>query len=154
MRRKRLKGIAEGLAGKFISRYNDIGGYWGIGVIYLELSKMNLYSLTIDLKNNNITPSSLSHLVDLDIYKKFIDTQLENNDFKNKNVSKITIEIKFNVTASEEHLKIYHCGGSDPTECIVNITDDLNKTHTSIKRLWCWKHKPNWESKRAIVYEK
>ena len=48
-RRKQLKGIAHGLLGTFISRYNDIDGYWGLGVLRRCASNNNLSKIIIDL---------------------------------------------------------------------------------------------------------
>ena len=31
--RRELKSVAHALAGSFISRYNDLEGYWGLGVL-------------------------------------------------------------------------------------------------------------------------
>ena len=33
-RRRELKGVAYGMAGKFVSRNTDLDGYWAIGVMY------------------------------------------------------------------------------------------------------------------------
>ena len=46
---KQLKGIAAGLAGTFISRNNDVDGYWGMGVIYSEVSARGVSAVTFSL---------------------------------------------------------------------------------------------------------
>ena len=52
-KRKTLKGIAHGLLGTFVSRYNDINGYWGLGVLRQLADKRSLQSLELDLLGSN-----------------------------------------------------------------------------------------------------
>jgi hypothetical protein len=37
---RKLKSVAAGLLGSFVSRNNDIGGYWGIGVLCRDTAAM------------------------------------------------------------------------------------------------------------------
>ena len=52
-KRKTLKGIAHGLLGTFVSRYNDIDGYWGLGVLRKLADKQSLQTLELDLLRSN-----------------------------------------------------------------------------------------------------
>ena len=54
---KQLKGIAAGLAGTFISRNNDVDGYWGMGVIYSEVSARGVSAVTFSLLDGAVSPS-------------------------------------------------------------------------------------------------
>jgi hypothetical protein len=53
-RRRALKGLACGLVETFVSRNNDVSGYWGIGKLYREAGERLASSVTIDL----LDPSS------------------------------------------------------------------------------------------------
>jgi hypothetical protein len=46
---KALKNIAHGLLGTFVSRYNDIDGYWGLGILRLFAEQNHLTAITLDL---------------------------------------------------------------------------------------------------------
>ncbi len=46
---KKLKNIAHGLLGTFLSRNNDIGGYWGIGVLKQYAIRHDLAEIIFDL---------------------------------------------------------------------------------------------------------
>ena len=56
-RRKILKGFAYGLLGTFVSRNNDIEGYWGLGILRLYAEKHKLSTITIDLLKSKVEPS-------------------------------------------------------------------------------------------------
>lgn len=57
-RRKDLKHIASALGASFISRYNDVGGYWGIGKLCLLSYQYNHSSVCIDVFHGSISPYS------------------------------------------------------------------------------------------------
>lgn len=57
-RRKEFKTIANGLLSSFISRNNDVYGYWGIGKLYSHMLKSKMMILEIDLINRTIKPEN------------------------------------------------------------------------------------------------
>jgi hypothetical protein len=54
--RKELKCVAQGLYGSFISRNNDVAGYWGIGRLSLFAQNQKLNVVEIDLIQSSIMP--------------------------------------------------------------------------------------------------
>jgi hypothetical protein len=48
-RRVELSNIASGVLGSFVSRNNDFGGYWALGLLYLEAMKTGCSRSRIDL---------------------------------------------------------------------------------------------------------
>ena len=55
--RSLLQGIAHSLAETFISRNNDIDGYWGIGMLYAEALRQASQRVRIDLLHRHPDPS-------------------------------------------------------------------------------------------------
>ena len=53
--RKKIKDIAHGLLGTFVSRNNDINGYWGIGVLNKFAVQHNLTKVIIDLLGRDLS---------------------------------------------------------------------------------------------------
>lgn len=49
MARRDLAGVAVALADQFRSRNNDIGGYWGVGVLFLAANRQHLGAITLNL---------------------------------------------------------------------------------------------------------
>ena len=54
--RRALKGLAYGFVESFVSRNNDVQGYWGIGKLYREALEQSASSVTIDLINQSVRP--------------------------------------------------------------------------------------------------
>ena len=53
-RRKEIKGIIDGLISSFISRNNDLNGYWAMGKLCGFLIQSNSRVLTLELMKNGI----------------------------------------------------------------------------------------------------
>ena len=49
MGRRALAGVAGGILGSFISRNNDVGGYWAVGQLRTECDARSTTALTLDL---------------------------------------------------------------------------------------------------------
>jgi hypothetical protein len=58
-RRRKINGVVAGILGSFVSRNNDIGGYWAIGKLYEHARKNQTHNLTIDLATSEILPDGL-----------------------------------------------------------------------------------------------
>ncbi|WP_378178258.1 hypothetical protein [Aquimarina sp. SS2-1] len=56
-KRKLFKNIANGVLGSFVSRNNDVQGYWGIGKLYSLMINKDKYEVEIDLINLTILPN-------------------------------------------------------------------------------------------------
>jgi len=56
--RKEFKAIAHGLVESFISRNNDVSGYWGIGKLYSHIVSTGVKDLKIDLIQRTIEPKN------------------------------------------------------------------------------------------------
>ncbi len=52
-RRKVLKGIAKAIVGSFVSRKNDLNGYWGMGMLCPLAQNLGTSLITINLVGNN-----------------------------------------------------------------------------------------------------
>lgn len=56
LRRSKLRNIANGLLGTFVSRNNDIDGYWGLGMLRSFADSKGVQQVTIDLLETNTRP--------------------------------------------------------------------------------------------------
>lgn len=59
-RRRELKCVASGIAQYCVSRNNDLGGYWGLGVLYRLAQKMAVDSLQVDFMSEDGLPKQLA----------------------------------------------------------------------------------------------
>ena len=57
-RRREFRNIGVGLLSSFVSRNNDVYGYWGIGKLYSHMLASKSMILSIDLINEKIEPEN------------------------------------------------------------------------------------------------
>ena len=53
-----LKSIGDGILSSFVSRNNDVYGYWGIGKLYNWMLASKSMTIKIDLLKNTIDPTN------------------------------------------------------------------------------------------------
>jgi len=147
-RRRQLKGVAAGIASSFISRNNDLDGYWSLGILYKSISETGVFVITLNLLTGESSPEFKSSKRVVRPYYEYLLKQIENNGFEIFQISSAIVEIEFNTTQSKMLLCRYTWG--DPFVCRVSITDDLNKKHVYEDHGCCRKHDPNKERRRYV----
>ena len=55
---RNIKGVVAGILGSFVSRNNDVGGYWAIGKLYVHARQCQTQNLIVNLTANEILPDS------------------------------------------------------------------------------------------------
>ncbi|MBU0633149.1 hypothetical protein KKA17_10950 [bacterium] len=149
-RRKELKSVVEGMATSFISRNNDIDGYWGMGKLYKKAYEMNTNTLILDLY-------PLEESIENDInsatkfYYDFLMRQLEVRGFKKGIIRTASVILSFQCCSPTELEKLYKNVWGEPFLCKVVINDDLGKTYTYIARSCCRKYDPVREIRSTRV---
>ena len=124
-KRKLLHGIANSIAMSFISRNNDINGYWGIGVIYKNASELNTKRIELELISNTSKPDKLDSSFVIRNYKNFLQKQLEIHGFEDSKVIKATIELIFDCPLTEHETLMRKVFG-EPVQCKVILIDEQN----------------------------
>ena len=122
-RRKELKNIAGGIVGSFISRNNDIDGYWGLGILYRFANQRQVDMIQLDLLNLTITS-------------------------KVTNMDGLFGTTKFN----QEYEEKYHAWRSalgDPCLCTCEIKVNDGRVYSVTVGTNCWPHDPEREMRRG-----
>ncbi|MBW1297852.1 hypothetical protein [Aquimarina litoralis] len=146
VKRKEFKNIANGVLQSFISRNNDVEGYWGIGKLYSLLLKKNEYEVEIDLINKTILPADKEFENMIQFFSKKLFNQMKRKGLKNCNLTEAKIALtSFPNTIPLSLGKIAH----NQMQCNILLVDDLQKTHPQTKSIWCRKHNPKLEIKRG-----
>lgn len=136
------QGIANSITAYLSSRNNDIGGYWGIGVLckYCVVQKRQRCGI-------NITKQSWRRLKSLEISGYLINDGLQTlerivGDRGNK-IEQVHISIKFMKSNSNM------LGYSDWYDCIIDVLVAGNGRYGfSRKQIQCWPHNSSRESQR------
>jgi len=95
-RRKQLKNLACGIAGRFASRNNDIDGYGALGLLYAEADSAATNTRRLDLVSPAATPSFRYSARLLSRFGQYVQDQLVKLGLVGY-VSAATITIEFNL---------------------------------------------------------
>ncbi len=139
-RRKELRGAAFGLLGSFVSRNNDVGGYWALGRLYKHAVKTDAPNVCVDLLNLTITPPSSDFAAMATHFQRMLGTQLSARLLPVDWVSGATICVEFRRTKSPDT-------PGDLFDAVVTITDDKGRAHRASASGACWVHDPARESR-------
>lgn len=149
-KRKEFKTIADGLIGSFVSRNNDVYGYWGIGKLFSHMTATGSMKLRIDFVHRTIEPENEEFKVLIDKFAKRLIVQLEKRRLNPKWLKKAELTMIGYPNELSPNL-----GRRAPNKinCKLVILDDQNKAHSSEANTWCREHNPNRESKSTREYE-
>jgi len=150
-RRRRLKSVAHGLLGAFSGRYNDIGGYWALGLLYKSAVEMNAPSVSIGIKGLGCEPATLMTWNLSSKYGAYLRRLCSSEKLPPEWIAKGSIWIEFN-TSALDHPFFWTGSGGEPFLVVVDIEDDRGKHHTARGVDNCWQHDPNKE-RRSGRYE-
>lgn len=150
-RRKGLKGIASGIASGFCSRNNDVDGYWAMGILYKLTIDSNLKKFDLELLSGKSVPEFQYSKQIAAPYTDYLFQQLGKRCFGVYQVSKVVVEVEFNVAPTTTQIMFKSTWGN-PYICRVVITDDLGKEHTREERGWCGIHDPTIEHRSTRRY--
>lgn len=149
-RRKLLKSIASGMLGSFVSRNNDISGYWGIGVLCLHAGKMQTDAFVLDLLNQKASPLNEQALVSTEQYSAMLIAALEGQKISSSWVKSALLTVNFNPAYVEKfHRRGSSLGGR--YICSLELVDDLDRKHCVRYGGVCWPHDAKRESRSTRV---
>jgi len=157
-RRSEIGSIASGMVHSFSSRNNDLGGYWGIGVLYLYACQVGELTVTVDLLRGEVNPPSARLLPmygrpDFEAlitrYKAMLYALLHKRKVPERWVAEAVFSIEFE---SRDAKPAYPKIGekSEAFACRLSITNDLGLERVFRLDGWCWPHDPWRESKRHL----
>jgi len=145
---RELKGIASGLLGTFVSRNNDISGYWGIGLLCRDALASN-GAVELRLLEGHATPSTASTASALLLYLPKLKTMIEKRRFSMPHLAEATISVQFGTPGHFPMPPQFTRG--DPFLCTVTLTDIRGKRHSVSAVSRCAPHNPRFESRSVRV---
>ena len=148
-RRKEFKAIAEGLLSSFISRNNDVYGYWGIGKLFSLMLKEESLIIEIDLINNIIIPEDEEFNILVNEYSNKLIKQVDNRKLNREYLKKAKIKLIGYPNRPRIGLGQY---APNRIDCKLTITDDLDRKHEIEKQVWCREHDSKRELRSARKY--
>lgn len=133
----------------FISRNNDVYGYWGIGKLYSHMTKTNSTRIEIDLISLEIKPVNNEFTLLIKEYSTKMFRHLKKLNLNDNVIQKATIVL--NGYKNEPTISL---GQMAPIRinCKVSLVDDLNRVYNCETNTWCRKHSKLRESKSTRTY--
>ena len=121
-RRRELNWIAGNLLGQFVSRNNDVGGYWAIGKLCAHALLTSQRQISIDLLSRRALPE-FEALVDQ--YGRLLVTSLQKRSFPIRRVTAAELLISFGEPFKPAALRP---SGVLPYRCSVTLTGKADGT--------------------------
>lgn len=138
-RRRELKNIASGLLCSFISRNNDVDGYWGIGKLCLLALDSATTGAKLDLLSKTLLPESSEFSKLLHGYNAFLQRHLAARNIPDCWVASAIIELDFNPREQpEKQVPIITWGSL--FKLTVTIVDDRCREHSVSSYSYCAPH--------------
>jgi hypothetical protein len=128
-RRRELKNIASGLLCSFISRNNDVGGYWGVGKLCLLAQVSATTGVELDLLSKTVLPESTELSKLLQGYNTFLQRHLAARNIPERWIASAVVDLDFNPKEQpEKQVPIITWGKL--FKLSVTILDDRSRKHT------------------------
>lgn len=143
-RRRELKNIASGMLGSFISRNNDVAGYWGVGKLCLLAQDRRTGGVKLNLLSKSMAPESAEFFKLLDGYYSILQERLTARNIPGLWVRSAMIEIEFSPEdRPKKQVPIITWGNL--FRISVSILDDRGGEHKVSTYSYCAPHNPKKE---------
>lgn len=94
-RSARLKNIANGLCGAFVSRNNDLYGYWSLGKLRLLAEQHGRKTVLLDFLNLSMEPGSSEFTTVLVRYRRLLEKLTKLSNVRAEEIRAASIVIDF-----------------------------------------------------------
>jgi hypothetical protein len=134
-RRRELKSLAGGMATYCVCRNNDIGGYWGLGVLCRHAQEISVTELSIQILSEEPADGPRSAVRD-NLRERFVAHCRHLPRFARS----ILVTFVFEAYSRSEIQGIKFRG-----TCTVSIKDDLGVSRSASASQLCYPHNPEFE---------
>jgi hypothetical protein len=145
-RSRALKSIATGLLGSFVSRNNDIGGYWGIGVLCRDTAATG-GMVELNLITQVCSPATTSCQAAAASYAQKLQDLLRISGFNPNAVADANVTLQFGAADSRPVPTAF--GPGEPFHCTVTLTGSNGKSFSVTDSGGCKPHDPSLEQNRS-----
>lgn len=147
--RRVLKSIAHDVLGTFLSRNNDLDGYWALGQFYAYLERQQLpLVVELDLLQGSVWPDTEAFSRLALAYAKCLGLQLVTRGMPRKRVVAASLRLQFKTALRELPQPTGGTRGAG-FRARLEILDDCGHGHVSWRTGCCAPHDPDLERRRA-----
>ena len=142
-REKALKNIASGVYGAFVSRNNDLDGYWGLGKLRSLAQQHGVRRVQLDLLAATIVPADCHFAPLLKRYSTYLQNRLAGSDVPPARVARAVVELDFEPDVPAQ--APWPCCGGDLFKLTVSIVSDADRVCQIDGYGHCHPHSPSRE---------
>ncbi|HEX8611968.1 MAG TPA: hypothetical protein VF800_11835 [Telluria sp.] len=117
-RLKTFNHVAAGLLQSFVSRNNDVGGFWALGVLYREVSASD-GGVLLNLLDGAAAPSTPGAAIVASNYAVFLRRALLAKGIGLEELEEASVLVQFNTALADRPVDV-QCQG-DPFVCTVTL---------------------------------
>ncbi|KRG71285.1 hypothetical protein ABB27_03260 [Stenotrophomonas terrae] len=142
---RHLKGISRSLGETFISRNNDLAGYWGLGLLCLETATLADTSARFDLLARTSAPGGPISQALAANYGDVLTALLARADIQSSQLTSAAMEVRFGsfgMCATP-----LWTGRGAPYHCSIVLVSQVGKAYISNLAGYCAPHDPGIESR-------
>jgi len=148
-KRKVIENYIQGFLGSFISRYNDIDGYWAFGKLYAHAIESQCLIITIDLISEVMHPTNTEFKNNVRHWSEATKYKFGSQFFSQNWLSSAIITIKFNRYESSKNstrkmIKL----NNPPFQVTINIVNKNGDVYSASTSSTCRPHKTLFERQR------
>lgn len=149
--RKQFLGFARGLTPRFISRNNDINGYWGVGVMAKRLHEAGRNVIEFDL----LSPQELRN----DDSAAWLQDRMSVTATPVGWLKRASLRVGYTPRASDPSEHLWPAWVAQPTGLLMyrvvataTLVDDHGRSREASSVTWCWDHDPRRESRSTRAH--
>jgi hypothetical protein len=143
-RRSELNGFASDIVRSFVSRNNDVLGYWALGMLYVYAKEHSNNLLSISLFPLELEPSMEPAAFVARSFDSKLRAMMENRKLPKSWLASACITVQFESTTAKPQFFSTRANGR-PFNCQIEIEDDLGRKHAASVAGWCAPHDSNIE---------
>jgi hypothetical protein len=150
LRKSEIRNIAHGLLGTFISRNNDIDGYWGLGILREMANNTGQTKIEIDLLIDLLDESAHDHRIQAckAHHRKWLAEMIERKGEEIAALSEARICVRF-IDSFDEYPDLRRYTRGLPFECAVQLGTGPQNICSAVEIGVCAPHDPNKDLRRG-----
>ena len=139
-----MKNAVQGILGSFVSRNNDVDGYWGIGKLYRSATVAGFNSVRIDLIERKMLPHLDGFHGMIEKYENLLGKQFPDRHHYSTWLVSAEITIQFESDADQSSIPKW-CDSGKPFTCVVSMENEVGAECSVTFYGRCRKHNPFME---------
>lgn len=144
--KKRLLDVTRIILNKFINRYHEYGGFWGIGVLYTHVKYLNCSDFTFNLlEHNHLEKDVFLEKVHLK-FTQYLEHYLKIHHKSKQDLAKASIKIQFDIDHALKPASLY----GDYFTAQVELIDCKGARFTQKSDGYCFPH-IEWLAQRKLI---